>query len=292
VREVEAEVARIVGQYVPKTETLRSWDIRGSNVRFNHVFELNRLPYGGYPGDDDVVAGDRRGKRAVSSIDEGPSRGAVPVAATKKRKLGTAAEGLGASDCFAVDLMGTCAAPGERMSSPGLHESLARMLKVIGGRCPRNVSIPRAAGEDIRTSRLAREMKIFPYVRNIAAVVSAVMEKDRQDVSRKRRAFARVGDPRREVKMARGIVKSTAPGTSKPPLVVKSTAPGPSKSLPAMPVPERRPASPSRSAETEVGGAEVSMDIFVDDFLVGGVTMFDAHTRQGLVGEFFFTRLV
>jgi hypothetical protein len=59
-------------------------------------------------------------------------------------------------------------------------------------------------------SRLAREMKIFPYGRNVAAVVSAVMEKDRQDASRKRRVFARVGDPRREVKMAWGIVKSAA----------------------------------------------------------------------------------
>jgi hypothetical protein len=36
------------------------------------------------------------------------------------------------------------------------------------------------------TSRLAREMKIFPYGRNVAAVVSTVMEKDRQDASRKR----------------------------------------------------------------------------------------------------------
>jgi hypothetical protein len=104
VREVEAEAARIVGRYVPKTETLRSWDIRGLNVCLNHVFELNRLPYGGYPGDDDAVVGDRRGKRAATAFDEGPLRGAVPAAATKKRKLGTAAEGLGASDRFAVDL--------------------------------------------------------------------------------------------------------------------------------------------------------------------------------------------
>jgi hypothetical protein len=37
VREVEAEAARIVGRYVPRTETLRSWDIRGSNVRLNRV---------------------------------------------------------------------------------------------------------------------------------------------------------------------------------------------------------------------------------------------------------------
>jgi hypothetical protein len=36
-----------------------------------------------------------------------------------------------------------------------------------------------------------------------------------------------------------------------------------------------------------VGGAEVSMDISVDDFLVGGVPMFDAHIGRGLVGEFF-----
>jgi hypothetical protein len=33
VREVEAEAVKIVGKYVPKMETLRSWDIRGSNVR-------------------------------------------------------------------------------------------------------------------------------------------------------------------------------------------------------------------------------------------------------------------
>jgi hypothetical protein len=110
---------------VPKTETLRSWDIYGSNVRLNRVFELNRLQYGGYPGDDDAVDGDRRGKRVVAAVDEGPSQGAVPAVATKKRKLGIAAEGLGAFDRFAVDLLGTCAAPGERMSSPELRESSA-----------------------------------------------------------------------------------------------------------------------------------------------------------------------
>jgi hypothetical protein len=76
VHEVEAEATRIVGQYVPKTEALRSWDIRGSNVRLKRVFELNRLSYGGYLGDDDAVVGDCRGKRAVAAVDEGPSRGA------------------------------------------------------------------------------------------------------------------------------------------------------------------------------------------------------------------------
>jgi hypothetical protein len=81
-------------------------------------------------------------------------------------------------------------------------------------------------------------MKIFPYGRNVAAVVSTVMEKDRQDASRKRRAFVRVEDPRREVKMARGSTKSAAPGSSKPPLGAKSAALGPSKLLPTVPTQE------------------------------------------------------
>jgi hypothetical protein len=41
VREVESEAVKIVGKYAPKTEMLKSWDIRGSNVRLNRVFELN-----------------------------------------------------------------------------------------------------------------------------------------------------------------------------------------------------------------------------------------------------------
>jgi hypothetical protein len=65
------------------------------------------------------------------------------------------------------------------MSSPELRESSARMLEVTRGRWSRNVPIPRAADEDMFTSRLAREMKIFPYGQNIAAVVSVVMDKDR-----------------------------------------------------------------------------------------------------------------
>jgi hypothetical protein len=130
--------------------------------------------YGGYPGED---AADRRGKKPVDVTEEGPSQEAAP--ATKKRKLGTAVGGVGVSDSFAVDLMGTCAAPGGRMSSPELRESSERMLEVTGGRWPRNVPVPRAAGEDFFTSRMARELKVFPYGRNIAAVVSGVMERDR-----------------------------------------------------------------------------------------------------------------
>jgi hypothetical protein len=61
--EVEAEAAKIVGKYLPKAETLRSWDIHGSNVRLNRVFELNRLSYASYPGDDYADVAIRWGKR-------------------------------------------------------------------------------------------------------------------------------------------------------------------------------------------------------------------------------------
>jgi hypothetical protein len=81
------------------------------------------------------------------------------------------------------------------------------MLEVTGGRWPKNVPIPHAAGEDFFTSRIARDLKIFPYGRNIAAVVSAVMEKDRQYAAQKRRAVVRLVDPFREVKKARAAAK-------------------------------------------------------------------------------------
>jgi hypothetical protein len=160
--------------------------IRGSNVRLNHVFELNHLSYAGYPGDDDAdAAAVRRGKKVMTTVDEGPSRGAASGTTAKKRKLSTMAEGLRASERFAADFMVTCVVPRETMSLPEIRESSTRMLKVMGGHWPRNVPIPRAAGEDMFTSRLAREMKFFPYGRNVTAVVSAVMEKDRQDAPRK-----------------------------------------------------------------------------------------------------------
>jgi hypothetical protein len=103
------------------------------------------------------------------------------------------------------------------------------MLKVTGGRWPNNVPVPRAAGEDFFTSRMARDLKIFPYGRNIAAVVSAMMEKDREDTAQKRQAVVRLGDPFREAKKARAATKSAAPGGSKPLLAAKPAAPGPSK---------------------------------------------------------------
>jgi hypothetical protein len=156
VREAEDGAVRIVGRYVPRTEALRSWDIRRSNIRLNRVFELNRLLYNGYPGDDAV---DRRGKRPVAATEEDPSQEVAPT--TKKRKLGTTVGELGVSKSFAVELMGTCAALEGRMSSPELWESSARMLEVTGGRWPKNVLIPRATGEDFFTSRMARDLKVF-----------------------------------------------------------------------------------------------------------------------------------
>jgi hypothetical protein len=174
VREAEDGAVRIVGRYVPKTEAQRSWDIRGSNDRLNRVFELNCLPYGGYPREDVV---DRRRKKPAAVTEDDPTLEAAP--ATKKRKLGTVVGELGVSDSFAIELMGTCMAPGGRMSSPELRESSARMLEVTGGRWPKNIPIPRAAGEDLFTSRMARDLRVFPYGRNIAAVVSVVMNKDR-----------------------------------------------------------------------------------------------------------------
>jgi hypothetical protein len=137
VREAEDGAVRIVGRYVPKTEAQRSWDIRGSNDRLNRVFELNSLPYGGYPGEDVV---DRRGKKPAAVTEDDPALEAAP--ATKKRKLGTAVGELGVSDSFAMELMGTCAAPGGRMSLPELRKSSAQMLEVTGGRWPKDVPFP------------------------------------------------------------------------------------------------------------------------------------------------------
>jgi hypothetical protein len=170
VREAEDGAVRIVGHYVPKTEGLQSWDIRGSNDRLNRVFDLNCLPYDGYPG---VDAADRRGKKPMGGAEEETSQDAS--LAVKKRKLGTIVGGIGVSDTFDVELMGTCATAGGRMSSPELRESSARMLEVTRGRWPKNLPIPWAEGEDMSTSRMARGLRIFPYGRNIAAVVSAVM---------------------------------------------------------------------------------------------------------------------
>jgi hypothetical protein len=232
------------------------------------------LPYGGYLGEDVV---DRHGKKPAVVTEDDPAPEAAP--ATKKRKLGTAVGGLGVSDSFSMELMGTCAAPGGRMSSPELREPSARMLEVTGGRWPKNVPIPRAAGEDFFTSRMARDLRVFPYGRNIAAVVSAVVNKDRQDAAQKRRAVIRLPDARREAKRARGSAKAAVPGGSQPMLAAKPAAPGSSKVPESTKVvgaggtksaPDRAPKirelpSPGKRV------ADFGTNISVDDYLVGKV---------------------
>jgi hypothetical protein len=279
VREAEDGAVRIVGRYVLRTEGQRSWDIRGSNDRLNRVFELNRLPYGGYPGQDNV---DRRGKKPVVESGDDPAPVATP--SSKKRKLGTVVGGLGVSDGFARELMRTCAAPGGRMSSPELRESSARMLRVTGGWWPKNVPVPRAAGEDFFTSRMVRDWKVFPYGRNIAAVVSAVMDKDRQGAAQKHQAVVRLHEAR--LKRQRGAAKATAPGRGQPPLVVKSAVPassrapeaakaaaaGGSKSAKAAFVPSGVPEAAKAARELSPPGkriADFATDISVEDYLVG-----------------------
>ena len=277
VREAEDGAVRLVGRYVPRTEGQRSFDIRGSNERLNRVFELNQLPYDGYPGQDEA---DRRGKKPA--VEAGGDPALAAATSSKKRKLGTAMGGLGVSDSFARELMRTCEAPGERMSSPELRESSARMLRVTGGCWPRNVPIPRAAGEDFFTSRMVREWKVFPYGRNIAAVVSAVMDKDRQGAAQKRQATVRVHEAR--PKRQRGTAKAAASGGGKPPLAAKAGASAPSKapeatagaggSKPAKAVPPlSRVAEAAKAARAlPLSGkrvADFGTDINVDDYLGG-----------------------
>jgi hypothetical protein len=215
----------------------------------------------------------------VESGDD-PAPAAAP--SSKKRKLGTAMGGLGVSDGFARELMRTCAAPGGRMSSPELRESSARMLRVTGGWWPRNVPIPRAAGEDFFTSRMVREWKVFPYGRNIAAVVSAVMDKDRQGAAQKRQAVVRLHEAR--PKRQRGAAKVTAPGGGQPPLAAKSAVPasgraseataaaGGSKTAKAASASGRVPEAVKSARGLPPPGkrvADFATDISVDDYLVG-----------------------
>jgi hypothetical protein len=113
------------------------------------------------------------------------------------------------------------------MSSPELRESSARMLRVTGGCWPRNVPIPCAADEDCFTSRMVRQWRVFPYGRNISAVVWAVMDKDRQGAAQKHQAAVRLHEAR--PKRQRGAAKAAAPGGGKSPLAAKVGASAPSK---------------------------------------------------------------
>jgi hypothetical protein len=151
------------------------------------------------------------------------------------------------------------------------------MLEVTGGRWPKNLPIPWAEGEDMSTFRIARGLKIFPYGRNIAAVVSAVMNKDRQDAAQKRRAVVRLPDPRREAKRARGSAKAAAAGGSQPTLAANRPHPAPARCRRA-----RRPSSPAEPSRPRGEAVKVrelpspgkriadfGTNISVDDYFVG-----------------------
>jgi hypothetical protein len=177
-----------------------------------------------------------------------------------------------------MELMGTCVALEGRMSSPELRESSTRMLEVTGGQWPKNVLIPRAAGEDFFTSRMARDLKVFPYRQNIAAVVSAVMNKDRQDATQKSRAVVRLADPMREAKRARGSVKTAAAsGSSKPVPAAKPVVPGPSKAsasanTAASGGTKPPPGEPTKGRELPSPGrrvADFGTNISVEDYFIG-----------------------
>ena len=190
--------------------------------------------------------------------------------------------GLGVSNGFARELMRTCAAPGERMSSPELRESSARMLRVTGGCWPRNVPIPCAAEEDCFTSRMVHRWRVFPYGRNIGHVVWAVMDKDRQGAAQKRQATVRVHEAR--PKRQRGTAKAAASGGGKPPLAAKSGVPassqapeaaagaGGSKPAKAVPPPSRVTEAAKAARALPSAGkrvADFATDISVEDYLVG-----------------------
>lgn len=53
---------KIVSKYSVKIELTRIWDISGSNVKLNQVFELNGLRYGPYPVGGSADVKDDRGK--------------------------------------------------------------------------------------------------------------------------------------------------------------------------------------------------------------------------------------
>jgi hypothetical protein len=130
---------------------------------------------------------------------------------------------------------------------------------------------------------MACDLKIFPYGRNIAAVVSVVMEKDRQDAAQKRRAFVRIGDPFHEAKKARGATKSATPGSSKPLPAAKPAAPGPSKASTGAkaaasgagkppsggPAKGRRLPSPARTDGAAARVGDFDTDICVGGYFVG-----------------------
>jgi hypothetical protein len=139
---------------------------------------------------------------------------------------------------------------------------------------------------------MARDLKVFPYGRNIAAVVSAVTNKDRQDAAQKRRAIVRMVDPAREAKRARGSARAAASGSSKPAAPAKAAAPEPSKAsagAKAAASSGGRPplGEPTKGQELPSPGrrvADFGTNISVEDYLVGKF-FFTEDMLQGRVRD-------
>jgi hypothetical protein len=122
---------------------------------------------------------------------------------------------------------------------------------------------------------MVRDFRVFPYGRNIVVVVSAVMDKDRQEAAQKRRAVVRL--PEARPKRSRGTAKAAAPGGSQPTPTVKSVGPGSSK---VSDVVKAAGAGGAKSTSTEAAKArelpppgkriaDFGTDISVDDYLTG-----------------------
>jgi hypothetical protein len=122
---------------------------------------------------------------------------------------------------------------------------------------------------------MVRDLRVFPYGRNIAVVVSAVMNKDRQKAAQKRRAV--ISPPEARLKRARGTAKATVLGGSQPTLAAKSAAPGSGKvpeSVKAAGAGETKSAPDGATKVRELPSpgkrvADFDTNISVDDYLVG-----------------------
>jgi hypothetical protein len=122
---------------------------------------------------------------------------------------------------------------------------------------------------------MARDLRVFPYGRNIDVVVLVVMNKDRQEAAQKRRTVIRL--PEARPKRARGTVKATVSGGSQSTLAAKPAVPRSSK------VPESVKAAGAGGTKSAPDGAtkvrelpspgkrvtDFGTNISVDDYLIG-----------------------
>jgi hypothetical protein len=117
---------------------------------------------------------------------------------------------------------------------------------------------------------MARELKIFRYRRNIGVVVSTMMDMNCQEaLPKKWKAPLWLVDPRRDAKVSCPSAKGAAPAAVMHP--------------PAAPVAPERVSSPPHAVEAAVSKIGwTDQELSVDDYMVGGVTMFDAQTGLGL----------